>query len=86
MITRVRNIYLPALASFALLLGGTAMFAQGEANKKPEPVEKAATSTMTDTEFAKKAAEAKKAMEEAEAQAKVEGGEESPKSEPEEEK
>jgi len=58
MITRVRNIYLPALASFALLLGGTAMFAQGEANKKTEPVEKAATSTMTDTEFAKKAAEA----------------------------
>jgi len=38
MITRVRKIYLPALASVALLFGGTAMFAQGEANKKPEPV------------------------------------------------
>ena len=58
MITRVRKIYLPALATLALLFGGTAMFAQSEANKKPEPAEKAATSTITDTEFAQKAAEA----------------------------
>src|ERR1700756_2383624 len=58
MITRVRNTYLPAWASLALLFGGTALFAQGEAIKKPGPAQKAATSTMTDTEFAKKAAEA----------------------------
>jgi len=58
MITRVRKIYLPALASLALLFGGTAMFAQGEANKKPQLTAKAATSTITDTEFAQKAAEA----------------------------
>ena len=56
--TRVRKIYLPGLATLALLLGGTAMFAQNEANKKPEPAAKTATATITDTEFAQKAAAA----------------------------
>jgi putative membrane protein len=58
MITRVKKRYLPALASLALLFGGTAMFAQSQTTKKPEPAPKAATSKITDTEFAQKAAEA----------------------------
>jgi putative membrane protein len=50
--------YLPVLASFALLFGGTALFAQREATNKSEPVEKATTATVSDMEFTHKAAEA----------------------------
>ena len=57
---KITTTYLPAIASFVLLLGGPVAIAQQESpsTNSSQHSSKATTYTMTDAEFAKKAAEA----------------------------
>ena len=60
MMHKIITTYLPAIASFALLLGGPVAIAQQKSpsTSSSQHSSKATTYTMTDAEFAKKAAEA----------------------------